>query len=49
MPPFASDTAQDLKRGVSEALPDHRVETVVYPKYETKGELGKCTGQFLDW
>ncbi|KAH8649122.1 hypothetical protein BX600DRAFT_502592 [Xylariales sp. PMI_506] len=31
----------DLKKLVSDKLPEHNVESVVYPKYETKGELGK--------
>ncbi|EOO03828.1 hypothetical protein UCRPA7_673 [Phaeoacremonium minimum UCRPA7] len=39
----------DLKTTVSAQLPDHRVESVVYPKYETKGELSECTAGFLDW
>lgn len=40
---------QDLKRSVAKELPDHRVESVIYPKYETKGELAEATAQFLEW
>jgi len=44
-----ANISQDLKKGVIEALPDHRIESVVYPKYETKGELAQCSAQFLEW
>ena len=40
---------QDLKEQVAASLPDHNVESVVYPKYETKGELGRCSEAFLAW
>ncbi|KJR88280.1 uncharacterized protein SPSK_07131 [Sporothrix schenckii 1099-18] len=40
----------DLKSTVAGILPDHdRVETVVYPRYETKGELAEASQQFLEW
>ncbi|KAK8062858.1 hypothetical protein PG997_014955 [Apiospora hydei] len=39
----------DLKKEVSAKLPDHNVESVVFPKYETKGELKQSTELFLDW
>ncbi|KAL1898231.1 hypothetical protein Sste5346_003637 [Sporothrix stenoceras] len=40
----------DLKNTVAGILPDHdRVETVVYPRYETKGELAEASQQFLEW
>ncbi|KAK7963897.1 hypothetical protein PG988_010871 [Apiospora saccharicola] len=39
----------DLKKEVSKKLPDHNVESVVFPKYETKGELKQSTELFLDW
>ncbi|PKS06039.1 hypothetical protein jhhlp_007873 [Lomentospora prolificans] len=39
----------DLKKRVSEQLPDHRVESVVYPKYETKGDLSQASEAFLEW
>ncbi|KAI1743015.1 hypothetical protein F4680DRAFT_457061 [Xylaria scruposa] len=39
----------DLKTQVAKQLPDDNVESVVYPKYETKGELGQCSVEFLSW
>ncbi|KAI8964482.1 hypothetical protein F5Y11DRAFT_363771 [Daldinia sp. FL1419] len=39
----------DLQEQVSRRLPDHNVESIVYPKYETKGELGQCCTLFLSW
>ncbi|KAM0815903.1 putative DUF676 domain-containing protein [Seiridium cardinale] len=39
----------DLKVQVAKKLPDHGVESVVYPKYETKGELAQSSEQFLSW
>lgn len=42
-------TAKDLKRTVGSQLPDHHVESVVYPKYATKGELTEASINFLDW
>ncbi|KAI2629970.1 hypothetical protein GGR54DRAFT_587157 [Hypoxylon sp. NC1633] len=40
---------KDLKNRVSDQLPGHNVESIVYPKYETKGELGQCCSAFLSW
>lgn len=40
---------EDLKNQVSSKLPEHSVETVVYPKYETKGELFQSTERFMSW
>jgi hypothetical protein len=40
---------EHLKAAVNNGLPDDRVESVVYPKYETKGELGASTTAFLQW
>ncbi|KAM0269454.1 hypothetical protein ACHAQH_009716 [Verticillium albo-atrum] len=39
----------DLKQQVAKQIPDHKVESVVYPKYETKGELDQATESFLEW
>ncbi|KAI0968089.1 hypothetical protein F4678DRAFT_443260 [Xylaria arbuscula] len=39
----------DLKTQVAKQLPEDNVEAVVYPKYETKGELGQCSVAFLSW
>ena len=40
---------EDLKRTISANLDDEHVESVVYPKYETKGELAQSTEAFLTW
>ncbi|KAH9999699.1 hypothetical protein F4779DRAFT_635832 [Xylariaceae sp. FL0662B] len=40
---------QDLQNCVASKLPDQNVESIVYPKYETKGELGQCCVSFLAW
>ncbi|KAI0430502.1 hypothetical protein F5Y09DRAFT_355899 [Xylaria sp. FL1042] len=40
---------EDLKAQVVKQLPEDNVEAVVYPKYETKGELGQCSTAFLSW
>ncbi|KXJ88555.1 hypothetical protein Micbo1qcDRAFT_235856 [Microdochium bolleyi] len=39
----------DLQKQVSAKLPDHNVESIVYPKYDTKGELGQCSESLLSW
>lgn len=40
---------QDLRRQLGKQLPDHTVKSVVYPKYETKGELAQASEAFLEW
>ncbi|KAF4991184.1 hypothetical protein FGRMN_7989 [Fusarium graminum] len=40
---------RDLRDLVREALPKINVEVVVYPKYETRGDLGNCVSRFRDW
>ncbi|KAH9890167.1 hypothetical protein F4778DRAFT_773141 [Xylariomycetidae sp. FL2044] len=39
----------DLQKRVADKLPEHHVESIVYPKYETKGELRECCDAFLSW
>ncbi|CAK7272418.1 hypothetical protein SEPCBS119000_005115 [Sporothrix epigloea] len=40
----------DLKNAVAALVPDSvRVETVVYPRYETTGELAAASQKFLEW
>ncbi|KAI1451678.1 hypothetical protein F4805DRAFT_473417 [Annulohypoxylon moriforme] len=39
----------DLQQRVASKLTDHNVESIVYPKYETRGELGPCCSSFLSW
>ncbi|KAK3374707.1 hypothetical protein B0H63DRAFT_480774 [Podospora didyma] len=38
-----------LQDTVTNNLPDHKVTSVVYPKYETRGELAASTDAFLGW
>ncbi|KAH6888610.1 hypothetical protein B0T10DRAFT_488511 [Thelonectria olida] len=38
-----------LRDLVAEALPKINVEVLVYPKYETRGDLGQCVSRFRDW
>ncbi|KAK0621155.1 hypothetical protein B0T17DRAFT_277747 [Bombardia bombarda] len=38
-----------LRRLVASSLPKINVEVVVYPTYETRGDLGECVGRFRDW
>ncbi|KAI0408535.1 hypothetical protein F4802DRAFT_618658 [Xylaria palmicola] len=40
---------EDLRTNVAKQLPGDNVESIVYPKYETKGELGQCSTAFLAW
>ncbi|KAH7028008.1 uncharacterized protein B0I36DRAFT_328439 [Microdochium trichocladiopsis] len=39
----------DLQKQVAAKLPEQNVESVVYPKYDTKGELGQCSESLLSW
>ncbi|KAI1846323.1 hypothetical protein JX266_007528 [Neoarthrinium moseri] len=39
----------DLKVQVAKKISDQNVESIVYPKYETKGELAQSTEAFLTW
>ncbi|KAK7409387.1 hypothetical protein QQX98_008449 [Neonectria punicea] len=38
-----------LKKAVAQQLPGDRVESVVYPQYETKGELSEASEALLEW
>ncbi|RAL67383.1 hypothetical protein DID88_008139 [Monilinia fructigena] len=40
---------QKLKEYVAEKLPDDDVELLMYPKYETRGDLLDSTQRFLEW
>ncbi|KAK3379737.1 hypothetical protein B0T24DRAFT_647221 [Lasiosphaeria ovina] len=40
---------EHLRRLVAAALPKIEVKAIVYPKYETRGDLGECVGRFNDW
>jgi pimeloyl-ACP methyl ester carboxylesterase len=39
----------DLKALVSHALPQLNIESVVYPRYETRGDLAACVARFREW
>lgn len=39
----------DLKKQVARELPDHKIESAVYPTYETKGELAQASQALLEW
>lgn len=43
------DFPKHLEQTVSQSLPDDLVTSVVYPKYETRGELAHSTATFLEW
>ncbi|KAK1751337.1 hypothetical protein QBC47DRAFT_464077 [Echria macrotheca] len=43
------DFPKHLQDTITNNLPDDLVTSVVYPKYETKGELGVSTAAFLAW
>lgn len=34
---------------VSHALPNISVKVVIYPKFETRGDLHECVGRFVEW
>ncbi|KAK3692216.1 hypothetical protein B0T22DRAFT_495480 [Podospora appendiculata] len=38
-----------LQRLLAAALPKISIEVVVYPTYETRGDLGECVARFRDW
>ncbi|KAH8155176.1 uncharacterized protein LAJ45_00185 [Morchella importuna] len=39
----------DLRALVSNAFPNLSVKTVVYPQYETRGDLPSCVANFREW
>lgn len=38
-----------LRDNLAKELPKLNVEVLVYPKYETRGDLGECVSRFTDW
>jgi hypothetical protein len=38
-----------LQSLVARALPKIDVQAIVYPKFETRGDLGDCVARFRDW
>ncbi|KAG5945074.1 hypothetical protein E4U59_006441 [Claviceps monticola] len=41
--------AKHLRDIVAQKLPKVHVRVLVYPKYETRGDLGQCVSRFRDW
>ncbi|ODA79983.1 hypothetical protein RJ55_02941 [Drechmeria coniospora] len=41
--------AEHLRGVVAQKLPKLEVRLLVYPKYETRGDLGQCVSRFRDW
>lgn len=41
--------SEHLKDLVAKELPKINVEVLVYPKYETRGDLGECVMRFRTW
>ncbi|KAL2271540.1 hypothetical protein VTJ83DRAFT_911 [Remersonia thermophila] len=40
---------EHLRQHVAKALPKVDVQAIVYPTYETRGDLGECVTRFIDW
>ncbi|KAF6838727.1 hypothetical protein CPLU01_02260 [Colletotrichum plurivorum] len=40
---------EQLRSQLADALPKINVKLLVYPKYETRGDLGDCVSRFRDW
>ncbi|KAL2104654.1 hypothetical protein VUR80DRAFT_9940 [Thermomyces stellatus] len=38
-----------LRDNLARELPKVDVKVLVYPKYETRGDLGECVARFSDW
>ncbi|KAH8648050.1 hypothetical protein BGZ60DRAFT_535182 [Tricladium varicosporioides] len=39
----------ELKAALEPCFPDIKIQTAVYPKYETRGDLGACVETFREW
>lgn len=40
---------EDLRAHLSALLPKLNVQVLVYPRYETRGDLADCVSRFRDW
>jgi hypothetical protein len=40
---------EDLRQRVAKELPKIDIKVLVYPRYETRGDLGECVSRFRDW
>lgn len=43
------DFPEHLRALVSHGLPKIEVRAIVYPKFETRGDLAECVSRFRDW
>ncbi|KAA8567915.1 hypothetical protein MFRU_010g00300 [Monilinia fructicola] len=43
------DFPEHLRAILSRSLPRVNVRILIYPQYETRGDLGECVGRFRDW
>ncbi|KAH6669462.1 hypothetical protein B0J14DRAFT_703417 [Halenospora varia] len=39
----------ELKDTIQPCFPDLKIQTAVYPKYETRGDLAACVETFIEW
>ena len=46
---FGTGFPERLRELVAEQLPKVNVRVIVYPKYETRGDLAECVDRFRDW
>ncbi|PHH68661.1 hypothetical protein CDD83_6017 [Cordyceps sp. RAO-2017] len=44
-----SGFTEHLRAAVARRLPRVEVRVLVYPKYETRGDLGDCVSRFRTW
>lgn len=47
--PTSNIALQHIRDETQKALPDWKIFSVVYPKYETKGDLSTCVTRFREW
>lgn len=40
---------EHLRSHVAQSLPDITIKSLVYPQYETRGDLGECVSRFRNW
>ncbi|GAB1320397.1 hypothetical protein MFIFM68171_10607 [Madurella fahalii] len=40
---------EHLRERIAGSLPKVNVQAIIYPKYETRGDLGDCVSRFSDW
>jgi hypothetical protein len=40
---------EDLAHAVADRLPKLNIKVIVYPRYETRGDLYECVARFREW